>query len=310
MSIISHEAASTISHEAASSTDERPATLLFDHPEADIVLCSRDSCYFRVPKIYIVNSSPILRELVQRALDLHGDANPETSLPVVPLPESGEILRYLLTFILPITPLVPSTPEDIMELLSVAQDYQMGTALTHIRGSVARQNSLPTRLEPALRIYALAQKYGLRPEALQTARVIFLKQSMTIEDLGDKLDIMPGASLYELWKYYERFRAILISNLKEFRTSCARGTLSGLQCTELSSSQIPRWLSQYIESIGKAPNLFDYGVLNIAMARHVTSNQAELGCKCVSLSSQTINEFWEALTSVVDDSFEMVSNHS
>jgi hypothetical protein len=309
MSIFSHEAASTISHEAASSTDERPANLLFDHPEADIILCSQDSYHFRVPKIYIVNSSPILRELVQRALDNPGDANPEASLPVVPIPESGEILRCLLTFILPITPLVPSTLEDIMELLSVAQDYQMGTTLTHIRGSVARQNLLPTRLEPALRTYALAQKYGLRPEALQTARVIFLKQSMTIEDFDYKHDIMPGASLYELWRYYERFRAILALNFKEFKMSCARGTLSGLQCIELNSSQIPRWLGQYIESIGKSPNLFDYGVLNIAMARHVTSNQAEPGCKCVSLSSQTINEFWEALTSVVDDSFEKVSNH-
>jgi hypothetical protein len=299
---------STISREAASSTNEPPTNLLFDHPEADIVLCSQDSCHFRVPKIYIVNSSPILGELIQRALDFPGDAIFEPSLPVVQLPESGEILNYLLTFIFPITPLVPSSLEDIMELLSVAQNYQMGTALTHIRGSISRQNSLPTRLEPALRTYALAQKYGLRPEALQTARVIFLKQSVTIEDFGDKLDIMPGTSLYELWKYYERVQAILASNLTKFRTSCARGTLTDLQCTELSSSRIPRWLSQYIESIGKNPNLFDYAVLNIVMARHVTSkDKAELGCKCASITSQTINEFWEALTSVVDDSFEKVS---
>jgi hypothetical protein len=48
----------------------------------------------------------------------------------------------------------------------------MGIALTHIRGSIARQNPLPTRPEPALRIYALAQKHGLRLEALQTARTI------------------------------------------------------------------------------------------------------------------------------------------
>ena len=85
-----------------------------------------------------------------------------------------------------------------MELLSVAQFYQMGTMLAHIRGSIARQNSLPTRLEPVLHIYALAQEYGLRQEALQTARAIFLEHSMTIEGFGNKLDIVPGASLYEL----------------------------------------------------------------------------------------------------------------
>jgi hypothetical protein len=57
-----------------------------------------------------------------------------------------------------------------MELLSIAQKYQMGTVLTHFRGSVARQNSLLSQLKPALRIYSLALKYGLRPEVLQSAR--------------------------------------------------------------------------------------------------------------------------------------------
>jgi hypothetical protein len=66
-----------------------------------------------------------------------------------------------------------------MELLSVAQKYQMETALTHIREESARHNPLATSKEPALRIYALAQKYGLRPEALQAAREIFLK---TVDD--------------------------------------------------------------------------------------------------------------------------------
>ncbi|KAH9989320.1 hypothetical protein BJV77DRAFT_687446 [Russula vinacea] len=133
---------------------------------------------------------------------------------MVQLPESSQILHCLLTFIFPVTPLLPSTHEEVMELLSVAQRYQMGTALAHIRASML-QNSLPTRLEPALHIYALAQKYGLRPEALQTARAILLKQRMTIEDFDNKLNIMSGASLYELWKYYERVRAVLASDLTE-----------------------------------------------------------------------------------------------
>ena len=42
----------------------------------------------------------------------------------------------------------------------------MGIALTHVRGSIARQNP-PTSPEPALPIYVLAQKHGLRLEALQ-----------------------------------------------------------------------------------------------------------------------------------------------
>jgi hypothetical protein len=245
-------------------------------------------------------------------LDSSGDANAEASLPVVQLPESGKTLHCLLTFHFPVTPLVPPTTEGVVELLSVAQKYQMDIALTHIRGSIARQNSLPyslppSDLEPTLRIYSLAQKYGLRLEALQTARAIILKHSMTIEDFDSRLDIMPGASLYELWKYRERALAILASDLTEFRTSCARGTITGLCCTKLSSSKIPSWLDEYIESIGKTPNLFDLAELNTVMVRHVKDNANQASCGCASIPSQTIRNFWEALESVVHGSLEKVS---
>ena len=299
---------STVPHESASPTDEPLANLLFDHPGADIVLRSQDTSLFRVPKVYIASSSSILGDLIQRVLDSPHDPNAEASLPVVQLPESGEILYCLLTFIFPATPLLPSTPEDTMELLSVAQKYQMGTALIHIRGSIAQQSSLPTGLEPALHTYALAQKYGLRQEALQTARVILLKQSMTIEDFDDKLDIMPGASLYELWKYHERVRAILALDLTEFRVSCARGTISGLKCEAYNNSyHTPLWLDQYIESVGKSPNLFDLVEFNTAMVRHTSDKAFVPTCECASIPSQTIRDFWEALTSVVHSSFEKVS---
>jgi hypothetical protein len=291
----------------ASATSQPLANSFFDYPGADIILRSQDCHHFRVPKTSIANNSPTIGGLIRTGLDSPGDSNPEASLPVVQLPESGEILHCLLTFIFPVTPLVPQTPEDIMELLFVAQKYQMYSVLTHIRGCIARQNSLPSRLEPALHIYALAQKYGLRPEALQAARAIVLKQSMTIEDFENKLDVMPGASLYELWKYHEKVRAILASDLTEFRMSRAHGTITGLRCSELSSSQIPRWLDQYIKSIGKTPNLFDFAELNTAMARHIKDKAYKLSCKCAFIPSQTIREFWEALAYVVEGSFEKVS---
>jgi hypothetical protein len=298
---------STVIPEASSPTD-RLVIPLFDHPDGDIVLRSQDSHHIQVPKNYIVNSSPVLGELIRKASDSPSNANAGVSLPVVQLPESGEILHCLLTFIFPVTPRIPSTLEEIMELLSVAQKYQMGTALAHIRASVAQRNLLPTRLEPALRIYALAQKYGLRQEALQTARTIS-KFPMTIEDFDNKLDIMPGASLYELWKYHERVLAILASDLAEFRETGARGTITGSSCTEPSSSQIPRWLDQYIESIATTPNLFDSAELHIAMARHLqfTLQFGMFDCECSSIPSQTIREFWEALASVVNSSFTKVS---
>jgi hypothetical protein len=301
MSILPQEAAATLTATA----DEPLANLLFDYPGADIIIRSQDSSHFRVPKIYIVNSSPILGELIQRAFDSPGDADAKASLPVVQLTESGEIVNSLLTFIFPVSPLVPSTPEKTMELLSVAQTYQMDSVLTRIRDRIAQHHPLPTSLEPALRIYALAQKYGLRPEALRAARII-LNYSMTIEDFDHKLETMPGASLYELWKYHERVRAILASDLTKFRVSASHGTISGLRCTDLSSSQIPSWLDDYIESIGKSPNLFDSAEFNIVLANHTKEKATEASCNCASIPSQTIRDIWEALASVVHGSFEKV----
>ena len=299
---------STLPRETASTADQPLANLLFDYHGADIVLRSQDRHHFRVPKTPIVNNSIVLGGVIRKASKSSGDANSEVSLLVVQLPESSGILRCLLTFIFPVTPILPPTPEEVMELLSVAQKYQMEAALTHIRGSIGRQNALPTRcLESALHIYTLSQKYGLRPEALQSARAIYLKQSMTVEDLENTFDIMPCASLYyELWKYYKRVRAILLSDLNTFRSFCVHATITSLNCSELSSSRIPRWLDQYIESVGKSLSMFNYAELNVAMARHIKGKANDARCECASISSQTMRNFWEALESIVDDGFEEV----
>jgi hypothetical protein len=96
---------STIPYEAVS-TDEPLSNLIFDYRGADVIIRSRDLYHFRVPKTFIINNSPILCEIVQRALHFSGNANANVSLPVVQLPEHGKILRFLLTFIYPVTPLL------------------------------------------------------------------------------------------------------------------------------------------------------------------------------------------------------------
>lgn len=285
--------------------DESLANILFDYPGADVILRSRDSYHFRVPKIFIENSSPVLSELIRNALDLTSAANIEAPLPVVPLPKSGENIHRLLTFIFPVIPLLPPTPEEVLELLSDAQAYQMGSVLSRIRDRIARSHPLPTHLKPALRIYSIAQQYGLRLEALQTARTT-LNYSMTIESLDNMLDIMPGASLYELWKYHERVRTTLAFDLTEFRESGARGTMTGVSCLHHSSSQIPLWLDQYIGSIGNAPNLFDFVEFNVAMTRHIKYTKRRR-CGCADIPGQSIRDFWEALASVVRNGFDKVS---
>jgi hypothetical protein len=287
-------------------SDEPLPNLLFEYRGADIILRSRDLHHFRVPKVYILDCSPVLDQSIQKTLDSPHDVHGEASLPVIQLPESGAILHSLLTFIFPVTPLAPSSTETAMELLSVAQKYEMESILGHIRLSIARHRPPPTRRDPALYIYSLAQKHGLRQEALQAARTL-LNYQIDIEELEDQLDVMSGSSLYELWKYSEKVKEILASELMEFRISGARGTLRGIRCRDLTPFQIPCWVDEYIKCIADDVGLFDIIEFNSALGIHMAAETGDPICECVFLPSQTIREFWEALTSVVNGSFDKVS---
>ena len=281
--------------------------ILFEYPGADIILRSHDDHRLRVPKSHLAHCSPVLDELIRKASNVPDHARGDTSLPVVQLPESGVVLHTLLTFIFLSTPLVPSTTEEVMELLSVAQKYQMVSVLPYIRYHITQQNPPSTQRDDVLRSYALAQKYGLHQEALQAGQTILMNHPIDIGDLEDKLDVMPGASLYELWNYYEEARNILKEGLTVFKMSGAGGTLSGVRCIKLSSAEIPCWIDSYIASIGDTPDLFDHIEFNTALARHMGDKARNNDCTCASIPSQTMRNFWKRLTSVVHDSLKKVS---
>ena len=281
----------------------------FNYPGSDIVLRSRDSYNFPLPKLYIVTCSPVLRNLIESISNTSNVPNGEEPLPVVNMPESKEILYSLFTFIFPVTPTLPPTAEKIMELLAVAQKYEMNSVVNHIRGAIARQDPPFLRSETAFRVYFLAQQYGLHQEAVQAARVT-LRFPMTIEGLGDKLDFpgMTGAHLHELWKYYEQVRSVLRSALLEFRNSGLPNDVKSLTCRSSSYGTCPpRWFYEFINSIAETPHLFDLTEFENVLARHVQTYGASHGvCSCAGITSQVKCTFWEALTAVVHRTLEMV----
>ena len=285
-------------------------TLHFDYPDSDIVLRSCDSHNFHVSRLYIVNSSPVLRELIQRSVPntssvlSNGEQEP---LPVVKLPESGETIHSLLTFIFPVVSILPPTSEKIMDLLAVAQKYQIDSVLNHIRGNIARQDPPFIRPETAFHIYFLAREHELHQEAVQAARVT-LRLPMVIEDLGDKLDFpgMTGTYIHELWKYHERVRAELKLGFLEFRNSGLPNDVKGLRCRDMFNNleSPPRWLYKYIESIAEAPHLFDPIGFENDWVRHIKATAAR--CPCLDMSDQLRRAFWDALTAVVHGTIEKV----
>jgi hypothetical protein len=282
----------------------------FNYPGSDIVLRSRDSYNFPLPKFNIVICSPVLQDLIESVSNTSDVLNgEERSLPVVEIPESRGTLYHLLTFVFPVAAVLPPTTEKIMELSAVAQKYEMHSVLTHIRGTISLQDPPFLRPETAFHIYFLSQQYGLHQEAVQAARVT-LRLPMNIERLGDKLDFsgMTGTYLHELWKYHEKVRNELKSALLEFRNSGLPDDVEGLTCRgpykRVPGAGNPQWLYDYINSIAGTPHLFDLTKFESAWARHVQSHVSSYGaCTCAAMPKHT---FWEALTAVVHRTIELV----
>ena len=303
-----------------------PENLFFDYPEADLILRSRDLCDFRVLKPYIVHSSPVLAEKLLLSPNPQPDRKPGTSaipsgskvegtaantLCILQLPIEGAILFSLLTYIFPVPPVLPSTVEQIMELLSVAQLYKMDVVLTHIRNHIAQPEPPFIQGDTAFLIYSLAQKHGLRTEALRAARCTLSFPGLTIENLAKekKLDTIPGAFLHELWKYHERIWPNLMSDLEGFKRSDALAILGDLSCKAVFNG-LPHWLDSYICKVitGHFPTILNISDFYTELAEHIQFRSSTGGCaSCSRLPRTKISELWAALAAVVHGSIAKVS---
>lgn len=134
-----------------SNSDEIPENSLFDDPDADIILRSCDHREFRVLKLDVTRVSPVLREAIQSSLS-SPTASTTPSLPSVQLSDSSVTLSGLLSLILHMPFVLPSTIEQTMLLLSAAQKYQMESIMSSIRGAIASQDPPFVRQETALQV--------------------------------------------------------------------------------------------------------------------------------------------------------------
>ena len=284
------------------SGDEVQENLLFDDPDADIILRSCDNHEFRVLKLYIIKASSVLRKLIQSASGSHvANATPSIdSLPSIHLSDSRATLFSLLTFLLPMPYVLPSTIEQTMLLLSAAQKYRMDVIMSHIRAVVASQDPPFIRPATAFRVYSLAQTYGLRREALNAARAT-LTFPFTLEDLQDELDTVPGVYLHELWDYYKRTRTYLADDLKAFGTTGVPSEMTGQPCKYGTLT----WLGEYITSITESPALCDITEFHMFLSRHIRARYSS--CQCETIPSKAIQAFWVGLTNVVHSCMTKVS---
>ena len=294
---------------------------LLDYPEeamGTVILRSQDSYDFRVPKLYIIHSSPILREEILSSPNPHLDcstAKPDVegtpnAHQVVQLPVYCTILISLLSYVFPVRPILPSTTEQIMELLSIAQLYKMDVILTHIRNHIAQQQPPFIRKETSFFVYALAQKHGLRTEALQAARCTLGFPTVTIQDLAEegKLGLMPGAFLHELWKYWQTVQSSFAVDIKEFTSSNhdALKTVNDLSCC---NDGPPYWLLYLMLTLGDAPVSFDFADFHVGFKEHsqgLDSKYRQDCGACSDISEEALRALWEVLMVVLQGSIVKV----
>ena len=288
---------------------DNDTSMVFDYPDADIVLRSHDEREFRVLKVYIIQSSPVLCKRIQDISCPAISSGVNASLTVVQLPDNGDVLSTLLTFIFPVTPVLPSTLEKILELLSVAQTYEMVSVLVHIRGSIALREPPIIRPENALFAYSLVRKHGLREEAARAAK-ISLAFALIIENLEGRSDIPQGVYLHELWQYHQKVRSNLLSSVDIFRGSAARGTITSITCVVLTIWGTPNWLDSYIVSIARTPSRFNSIDFQTTLACHVAQLSGNRCSSCANIPRQTMDKFWTALTNFVDENIAKASDIS
>ena len=286
----------TVNEVVSSNLSENLDDSLFDDPDADIILRSSDHREFRlgVLKHNVIRSSPVLREAIQSAPDSPASTT-TPSLPYVQLSDSGDTLSSLLSFILPMPPILPSTVEQIMLLLSAAQKYQMAFILGYIRVVIASQDPPFICQESALQVYSLAQTHGLRQEVHHAARAT-LAFSVTLENLEDYLVAAPLVDLHGLWKYHHRVRTYLADALVAFN-------IPSEMTSQPCGYGILTWLGEYFESIAKSPALFDITEFHMFLSRHTRAT----GCACMNIPGRAIRAFWMALTNVVHSCMARVS---
>ena len=193
----------------------------------------------------------------------------------------------------------------------------MATALTRIRDCISRHEPKFICSENTLHVYSLAWKYGLFEEALLAAAET-LKAPMTIHDLEDNLDTVPGAALAELWKYRRHVcshihRAHKLNTEKIlYALDQLQVDLSGSSCAELDASEfnIPAWLAQYITTVVYNPALFDITTFHLAFSNHISPPGTSDNCEhCKSIPGENIRQLWAALTAVFHECIRNVSPH-
>jgi hypothetical protein len=213
-------------------------------PDANIVIRSSDLVNFRVHKSVLAVVSPLLKA---RLLVLPSDGELIEGLPVIQLPEGAELLNSLVSMLYPVPPVIPSSYEKVLYLLSACQKYDMVQVQSVIRAEVNRGTFPGPEKNETFRAYAIASSEGLIPEMENAARLT-LDHPMTFEAIGEGLRLFKGSALRDLARFREACGDKLFSCRMSFLEVDAPGPSSiwvgcpSVTRPESNRADLPTWL--------------------------------------------------------------------
>ena len=186
--------------------------------DADVIIQSSDFVNFRVRRSILATSSPFFCDLF--SLPQPSDHEDVDGLPVVRLPEDANVLDSLIPWLYHLPPELPDSDDKILTLLAACQKYDMPTIQSSIRVEVGRRGLLSPTGAEAFRLFAVAYRKRLIPEAKAAAQLTLCHHhDMEFWFLGEALKSFEGCALFDLARFHRRYR--------DGMTSCVKVLLDG-----------------------------------------------------------------------------------
>ncbi|PCH36294.1 hypothetical protein WOLCODRAFT_126999 [Wolfiporia cocos MD-104 SS10] len=233
----------------------------FDSPDADLVLESSDMTRFRVHKVIITLSSPVLREMVKQEVDQRSAG--VQALPIVHISENSASLELLLRLCYPIDLPPLNNHRLFFSVLEASHKFKIKRAV-----HILEQQLEDLMSSDPLRSYLLAASHRQKEHAVKSANLllegtIYKLQSTYVDDMeavtaGPYFRLLQFhiqcseainkcGSLVKDWIPDDEIRSLYCPVQFNPFSSTSLSSTSFNSCVSISGSASPPWLSQFIQ---------------------------------------------------------------
>ena len=182
----------------------RYASAPFDDRDADLILRSSDNIDFRVSRFILRLASPFfasMLEIGQTQSEASGEAQANgdqvrDGCRVVPVQENGDTLDSLLRIIYPQKDPMLSDLVKVDAVMAAALKYEMEEAI-----ALTGAKLLSFKSKEASRVWAIAVRHGLEPEARMAADELNREKISVLDNCPPEMQEVHAGAYYRLLQY-------------------------------------------------------------------------------------------------------------